>query len=375
MDKTETENLKIPKNPAGAFAAQHVASRLDLQTGQDFPLDIWQKMGKAGLFKIGIDRMYGGDGGGYVDLLKAGETFVKNGYNLGLALSWLYQQIIARYIIRIFGTREQQSQYLLAAAAGKVTLSFAVSEPGRGAHPKQLATTARKQGSFYILNGEKTYLTNGPIAGIFIVIAVTDDATPQKRFTAFIVPRTTEGVTVTKAMAMNFLKPSPHGGIKLENCRIGRKSVLGKEGNAWRDMVVPMGEIEDVVMMGPLLGGAAAQLSILIAAIREHPSEADIALQTELGGLHAILQTMRIIAYEAAGRLDRNNASPVPLMITFAKTAAEFHERITQMAERRGMTGSFEYAYLHRDLESMMALKKGLMQIRQKKIGSALLKA
>ena len=62
-------------------------------------------------------------------------------------------------------------------------------------------------------------------------------------------------------------------------------------------------------------------------------------------------------------------------MITFARTATEFHERITQIAERRGITGSFEYAHLHRDLESMMALKKGLMQIRQKKIGSALLKA
>ncbi|MDD4358025.1 MAG: acyl-CoA dehydrogenase family protein, partial [Smithellaceae bacterium] len=235
MGRTETESFKTQKNPAGAFAAQHVASRLDLQTGQEFPMDVWQKMGKAGLFKIGIARIYGGDGGEYIDLLKAGESFVRNGYNLGLALSWLYQQIIAHYIIRIFGTREQQSQYLLAAAAGKITLSFAVSEPNRGAHPKQLATTARKQGNLYILNGEKTYLTNGPIAGIFIVIAVTDDTTPQKRFTAFIVPRTTEGVTVTQPMAMNFLKPSPHGGIKLKNCRIGRKSVLGKEGNAWRD--------------------------------------------------------------------------------------------------------------------------------------------
>ena len=375
MDRTETENFKTPKNPAGAFAAQYVASRLDLQTGQEFPMDIWQKMGKAGLFKTGIDRMYGGDGGGYIDLLKAGESFVRNGYNLGLALSWLYQQIIAHYIIRIFGTREQQSQYLMAAAAGKITLSFAVSEPGRGSRPKQMATTARKQGSLYILNGEKTYLTNGPIAGIFIVIAVTDDKTPEKRFTAFIVPRTTEGVTVTRPMAMNFLKPSPHGGIKLENCQVGKKSVLGKEGSAWRDMVVPMGEIEDVVMMGPVLGGAAAQLSLLLAAIREHPSEPDIMLQSELGALHALLQTMRVIAYEAAGRLDRNNVSPVPLMITFTGTATEFHERITQITDRLEITGSFEYTYLHRDIESMLALKKGLMQIRQKKIGSALLKA
>ncbi len=62
-------------------------------------------------------------------------------------------------------------------------------------------------------------------------------------------------------------------------------------------------------------------------------------------------------------------------MITFTRTATEFHERITQITDRREITGSFEYTYLHRDIESMVALKKGLMQIRQKKIGSALLKA
>lgn len=363
------------KNLAAAFAAEHVACRVDLQTGQEFPMDIWQKMGKAGLFKIGIAEMYGGEGGGYIDLLKAGESFVKNGYNLGLALSWLYQQVIAHYIIRIFGTREQQSQYLLAAAAGKITLSFAVSEPGRGSRPKLLTTTARKQDNIYILNGEKTYMTNGPIAGIFIVVAVTDDTTPQKRFTAFIVPRTTEGVTVTQPLPMNFLKPSPHGGIKLEGCLIGQKSVLGKEGNAWRDMVVPMGEIEDVVMMGPALGGMAAQLTLLIAAIRENTTEPDISLQGDLGVLHALLQTLRIIAYEAARRLDRGNASPVPFMITFARIATEFHARITQITDRWQITPPAEYDYLHRDIESLVTLKKGLMQIRQKKIGSALLKA
>jgi len=360
---------------AASFAAEYVSSRVDLQTGHEFPMDIWRKMGGAGLFKIGIAEIYGGDGGGYLDLLKAGEAFVKSGYNMGLALSWLYQQIIAHYVISIFGTREQQRQYLLAAAAGKITLSFAVSEPGRGSHPKFLTTKALKQDNVYSLNGEKTYLTNGPIAGIFIVVAVTDETTPQKRFTAFIVPRTTEGVTVTQPLAMNFLKPSPHGGIKLENCLIGKKSVLGKEGSAWRDIVVPLGEIEDVVMMGPVLGGMAAQLSLLTAAIRETLPGTDPALQGDLGALSALLQTLRMMAYEAAHRLDRGNASPIPLVITFARLATEFHAGIGQITDSWKITPPAEYTYLHRDLESLVTLKKRLMRIRQEKIGGALLKA
>lgn len=359
---------------AAAFAARHVSCRVDLQTGQEFPMDIWRKMGEAGLFKIGIAEMYGGMDEGYLALLKAGEAFVQNGYNLGLAISWLYQQIIAHYVIGVFGTPQQRRQYLNAAAEGKITLSFAVSEPGHGAHPKMLTTQAQKDKMGYVLNGEKTYLTNGPIAGIFIVVAVTDDQTPQKRFTAFIVPRTAEGVTVTPPLSMNFLKPSPHGGIKLENCLIGQKSVLGTEGSAWPDIVVPLGAIEDVVMMGPALGGMAAQLTLLIEAIREHKAEADRALQEELGALHALLQTLRIIAYEAANLLDRGHASPIPLVITFARLAAEFHTDIAQMQGDWKIDAPAEYVYLQRDMESLVNLKKRLLQIRQKKIGAALLK-
>ncbi|MEE9913639.1 MAG: acyl-CoA/acyl-ACP dehydrogenase [Deltaproteobacteria bacterium] len=370
--KQETE-LNI-QELASAFAAEHVSSRIDLQTGQEFPMDLWRKMGQAGLFKIGIPEIYGGMDGGYIDLLKAGEAFVQSGYNLGLALSWLYQQIIAHYVLGVFGTRRQREQYLSAAAAGRITLSFAVSEPGHGSRPRLLTTEARKQDHGYMLNGEKTYLTNGPIAGIFIVVAVTDDQTPQKRFTAFMVPRTAEGVTVTKPLAMNFLKPSPHGGIKLDHCLIEKKSVVGKEGSAWRDIVVPLGEIEDVVMMGPVLGGMAAQLSLLTAAVREHLACPDAAFLGELGAQKALLQTLRIIAYESAHRLDRGSASPVPLVITFTRLATEFHAGIARIADRGNITPHDEYAYLHRDLESLVSLKKRLMQIRQEKIGAALLK-
>ncbi len=336
-------------------------------------MDIWWKMGEVGLFQIGIAEIYGGTGGGYLDLLKGGEAFVKSGYNLGLGVSWLFQQIIAHYVVGSFGTPEQRRQYLGAATEGKIIFSFAVSEPGRGASPKTLATQAIKTKTGYVLSGEKTYLTNGPIADIYIVVAVTADTVPLKSFTAFIVPRNAKGVTVTPPLAMNFLKPSPHGGIKLENCVIGQSSILGKEGSAWPDIVVPLGEIEDVVMMGPALGGMAAQLTMLIDAIREQQTEMNRALEGELGALHALLQTLRIIAYEAADQLDRGNASPIPIMITFGRLAVEFHTGIGQMTDNWKINTPAEYDYLHRDIESLVTLKKRLLQIRQEKIGRALL--
>jgi len=373
MHQPDEPNKKYKQ--AADFAARHVANRPDLQTGQEFPLDIWRKMGEAGLFNIGITENYGGIGGGYIDLLQVAEAFVKSGGNLGLGLSWLFQQIIARYVMGTFGTPQQCEQYLRAAACGKCTLSFAVSEPQRGASPKTLTTQAKKTKTGYVLNGEKTYLTNGPIADIYIVVAVTDDAVPLKSFTAFIVPRDTQGLTVAPPMPLNFLKPSPHGGIQLNNCFIGESSVLGKKGSAWQDIVVPLGEIEDVVMTGPVLGGMAAQLDLLAAAIRENSMSTDHALQGEWGAPSALWQTLRIIAYEATGRLDRGGDSPLPLGITFARLAAEFHADIAQLSERWKIPVPDQYTDLQRDMESLGKLQKRRLQIRQEKIGAALLKA
>lgn len=369
----KTEDKK--QHPASVFAATYIAPRLDLQTGSEFPMDIWQKMGEAGLLRIGLAEIFGGDGGGYLDLLKGGEAFVKSGKNPGLALSWLYQQILARFVIGFFGTTAQLRRYLPAAAAGQIKLSFAVSEPGHGSRPKLLSTRADKHDNMFTLTGEKTYLTNGPIADVFIVIALTDGTSPQKRFTAFIVPRNARGVTVTPLPSMNFLKPSPHCGLRLDDCRLHPDSLLGKEGTAWTDMVVPLGEIEDIVMMGPALGGMTAQLAALTASLVNSPFREDARLQEELGALAVQIQAMRVIAYEAADRLDRGQPPPVALAIAFARMASEFLVAIRGIQDTRNIAVSDEDAYLQRDMEALVNVKKRLLQIRQKKIGVQLLKA
>jgi len=310
--------MKQPDKPfdmpalAADFAARHVACRADLQTGQEFPSDLWRKMGKAGLFRAGLPEKYGGDSCGYLDLLRSGEAFVRSGLNLGLGMSWIFQQIIARSVVGTFGTPEQCRQYLRAAALGDCTISFAVSEPGRGASPKTLATKAHQQGASYLLTGEKTYLTNGPIADLFVVVAVTDDASARKGFTAFMVARGAQGLFVEPPMPLNFLKPSPHGGIQLNHCLIPKTSVLGREGNAWEDMVVPLGETEDVVMMGPVLGGMAAQLDLLTAALREQST--DRSLQGEWGALHGAVRGASLMKQppDSTGATDRLHRWALP---------------------------------------------------------------
>ena len=350
------------------FAAEHIAPCYDLSERDDFPHDLWEEMAQAGLFKIGLDERDGGSGGEYLSLTEVADALVANGYNIGIAASWLYQQIVARFIIGGFGSEEQKHQLLPQMALGKLTVSFAVSEPKRGAHPNYLKTTAVKDGSFYTINGEKTFLTNGPIAGLFIVIAVTEEG-DKKKFTAFLIPRHTAGLKVGPPLKFDFLKPSPHGSLVLNNCRLPDTTILGKEGKAYREMVIALGEIEDIVMMGAATGAMAAQLSLLISATGEGKIVSTKLLKDKMGEQDATLQTIRRIAYSASVGLDRGDAHSVAQAINFMNLAAEFQLNMDAIINECNLHTDKRYSYLRSDLTAVMVLKKKITQGRQAKRG------
>jgi len=355
------------------FAIEHVASRADLQTAQDFPHDIWQKMGEAGFFQIGIAKDFGGSGGGLKQLTEAGEVFVRSGYNMGLALSWLYQQSIAIYLISGFGNEKQRKKFLPLMAKGKLIASFAVSEPKHGARPKLLTSTAVPEGNCYKLNGEKTYLTNGPVAGLFIVVAITGEDQQQKKFSAFLVPGSEEGVSVSPQMKIDFLKPSPHGGIKLHDCRVPASSLLGEKDTAYTDMVLPFSDVENIVMMGAAAGGMGAELMDVILEIDARHINENKSLQSEIGELDSLLETMRAVARDAAQKLDQQDNTAVPLTLIFDELAEGFQSRIAAVVAKWELKPPQRYNMLQADLNILRMLGKKNIIGKKTKLGDELL--
>ena len=366
--KTTTPSSEINIEQISRFAAEHIAPRYDLSERDDFPHDLWEKMAEVGLFKIGIDKLYGGIGGGYLNLTEAADALVKNGYNIGIAASWLYQQVVARFIIAGFGSADQKNQYLPKMANGKLTSSFAVSEPQRGAHPKYMTTAAVKDESSYIISGEKTYLTNAPIAELFIVIAVTEEG-PQKRFTAFTFPGQTPGLKVGEPLKFNFLKPSPHGSITMINCRLPDTAILGKEGTAYQEMVIALGEIEDIVMMGAAAGAMAAQHLLLNDAIDKDNIVGTEFLKKKLGEQDVALQSIRKVAHKAAEGLDRGDVHSVSEAINFISLAVEFQRNMGAIIQKWNLHADTRYNHIRADLTAMIAFKKKITQLRQVKRG------
>ncbi len=355
-----------------AFAGRHVASR-DFNRDTAFPLDLWHDMGTAGLFRIGLPERFGGTGGGYAAIAEADRTLSEHGGSPGFAMSWAGHQVIARFFLEGFGSAAQQAAYLPALAAGRITASVAISEPGAGAHPKHLKTTAVRDGDDFVLAGEKAYVTNGPIADLFIVLAVTTVDAGRKRYSAFLVPRGTAGLQQIEGPTIDFLRPSPHCGLRLTDCRVPRSGMLGPEGTAYETMAGPFRDVEDAVGTGGLSGTLRFLLRQLAQASGDAASTETTAFLGELAGVVALIgQGARAIvaALEAGHLLDGDGPAT---LVGIRAMAAYVLSRAKAHRETLGAADHDKLDTLLRDLDKSLAIAKGPRLVKQNRLGLALL--
>jgi alkylation response protein AidB-like acyl-CoA dehydrogenase len=357
----------------GHFAEAEVLSRLSADDA--FPMDLWQKMGEAELLGLGLPTGYGGSGGSWLTIQAAGEAFVRGSHNVGMALSWLIHLIVARFAILGFGTAKQIETWMPGLACGVVTASLAISEPKTGAHPKHLRTSATREGDHWVLNGEKTLLTNGPLAGLFVILAVSAVEGDKKRLTAFLVPKETPGLSLTEAIPLDILKPSPHCGIRLNHCAVSSAQILGEPGAAFEKISKPFRTLEDVLLMGPVVGGLAAQLMSLITLIQRQSIARTDILKMALGALQVQLDALRILAYEAVVMLDSGRTHPEfqQILLSFRSLAKYFQSCVKRWVDQHGIKTEEPFTRLTNDLNFTIRLAENIAQLKQKILGEALL--
>lgn len=364
--------MKSTPERFATFAAQHVANR-DFNRDSAFPLDLWQAMGAEGLFRVGLPERFGGSGGGYAAIAAADRVLAEHGGSPGFAMSWGGHQMVGRFFIEGFGSATQQAAYLPALATGRITASVAISEPGAGAHPKHLQTTATRDGTDFVLSGEKAYVTNGPIADLFIVLAITAVQDGRKRYSAFLVPRGTPGLSEIKGPKIDFLRPSPHCGLRLSECRVPRSSMLGPEGSAYETMAGPFRDVEDAVGTGGLTGTLRFLLRRLAQASGDAASTEAAASLGELAALIALIGQGSLALVEAldAGALLQGD-NPATL-VGIRSLAAHVLARAKAHRETFGTATHDKLDALLRDLDKSLAIAKGPRLVKQNRLGLALL--
>lgn len=373
-DKMQIE-LSALRARVEAFARREIAPRDDLRDHDVIPADLWRAIGEAGLAGIGLPEEYGGAGGGLRAIAVAGEAMAAAGGVKGVVTCWLSRQLNSRQQILGHGTEAQRRRYLPDLAAGRLTPALAISEPGAGAHPKHLSTAARRDGENYVLNGEKAYLTNGPIADIFLVLAITGVEDGRKRFSLFIVPKDAAGLAVTEGVKVDFLRPAPHCGLRLTDVRVPAASLLGPEGGAFPAISLPMRKTEDAMFAATIAGAMRHQIDRLARETDGHTR--DEAALAELGRLTAAPNGLAALGYRAVELLDLD-AEQDPDQVSRISAAArdwarDLQARIGAFVEASGLAPSPGLAAETRDIEKTLGIARTAHLVQAQRRARALI--
>jgi acyl-CoA dehydrogenase len=281
--------------------------------------------------------------------------------------------IVGKVLISAAGSRMQKKEILPAMATGSVTVSIALSEPGAGSDLKRIRTTAVKKKDHYVLNGEKAWLTNGPLADLFIVFAVTGEREGRKQFTAFVVPRETAGLTVKEMPSLGYLGPSPHCAIRMEGCVVPETAILGRSGRAWEELSKPFRVVEDALLAGVILGGLDRQLREIARGLKESKRDIGNDIRERIGAVAVQLDVARQIAQSAAGDLDGGKQGTdlehnLVALHLLAKTLQESIDGIRDGVGNGGSPGT-----LANDIARLIGLGTLASRARQRKRGDKIL--
>ncbi len=353
-----------------AFTRAQVGDR-DLRHEPEFPWALWRSIAEAGLFRVGLDPARGGTGGGYAAIAQAEAALIAGSLSPGLGSAFASHQMVARTFIEGFGDADQRAAYLPALAAGRITASVAISEPGAGAHPKHLRTQATRRGESIVLNGEKAYITNGPIADLFVVLAITAITDGRKRYSAFLVPQDTPGLQRVTMREIPALRPALHCGLRLADCVVPASSRIGPEGEAYEAMALPFRDVEDAVGSAGTVGSFRAILRRLGRLAAPAPMENDAAT---LGAIAALVALMAEGSRTVVGALDADDEPPAasPALVGIRVLATEVLARARQFHDAHG-DGDARVAALFESVEIGLSVARSARLARQTRLGDALL--
>src|ERR1041385_7562775 len=251
------------------FAAKEIAPRAaEIDHANEFPSDLWRKMGALGLLGITLEEEFGGTNMGYLAHVIAVEEISRASASWGLSYG-AHSDLAVNQIPR-HGAPEQKRKFLPKLVRGEHVGALAMSEPNSGSDVLSMRLRAeRKPGSdSFIFNGNKMWITNGPDADILVVYAKTDPAAGSHGITAFLVEKGTPGFTTAQKLDKLGMRGSNTCELVFRDCAIPRENILGREGEGVRVLMSGL-DYERAVLAGGSLGIMAACLDVVLPYVHE----------------------------------------------------------------------------------------------------------
>lgn len=311
MDFFLNDDQKAIREGIREFADKEVAPKAAYyDKTHEFPMETFKKLGEQGWLCMNIPEKYGGAGADYLSYAIALEELSRADATVGVVFE-VHCTLNAEVLLH-FASEEQKMKYLPRMARGEIMGAYCLTEPTAGSNPAQMKTRAVKDGDHYILNGQKTFISNGGVADLYIVMAVTDPSKGGKGgISAFVVEKGTEGLSFGKPEEKLGIRASSTCDVFFNDCRIPKENLIDAEGQGLKVALATLdsGRI-GIASQAVGITQRALDLSVPYAKEREQFGKAIAefqAIQWKLANMATELDAARLMVYRAAFLRDKGN--------------------------------------------------------------------
>lgn len=313
MDFLFTEEQEILKDSIRNFAEKEILPFVkESDEKGKWPEELTKKLGEMGLLGIVIPPEYSGAGYSYVDYVIILEEISKVDPSVGLVVA-AHNSLCSNHL-NLFGSEEQKKKYLTRLASGQTLGAWALTEAEAGSDAAALKTKARKEGDYWVLNGSKLFITNGSLAEILVVMAVTDPEKKRKGISAFILEKGMEGFKPGKKEDKLGVRSADTSELIFEDVKVPAKNIIGKEGDGYKQAMAIL-DGGRVSIAGFSLGIAVGALESSLKYAKERsqfdqPIANFQAIQWMLADGFTELEAARLLTYRAAFIKDQGKKAP-----------------------------------------------------------------